>query len=90
MNAVKQDAIDKAAEAAAPIFAANGWKWRSDPNPPTRLDIAATFSSLAWNLRDNYGFQGDGHTHFAAAGRLLVTMEANGTMRYGLQLSSEF
>jgi hypothetical protein len=89
-TATKQDAIGAAAEPAAPVFALNGWKWRDDPETPTALDIAATFSALAWTLRDKYGFQGDGKMHFAATGRLIVTMEANGTIRYGVQLSTEF
>lgn len=79
--------LDKAAEKAEAIFRLNDWTWRDDPKPPTRLEIAAVFSSLAWSLRDASGMTGDGRIHLAAGGRLLVTMDSNGTLRYNVQLA---
>jgi hypothetical protein len=84
------DAIDQAASLALPLFRLYQWTWRDETTPPTLIDLRATFSSLAWELRRDFGFQGDGRTHFAAAGRLLVVMEANGTMRYSVNVMTEF
>lgn len=83
------DAIAKAAETAQPLFRLNQWTWRDETKPPTLLDIAATYSSLMWSLRREYGWRGDGVTHFASTGRLVVIMSPRGDILYSVATGRE-
>jgi len=85
----KKDAIRVAAETVRPLFLLNEWTWRNE-GVPSLLDIEATFSRLAWTLRDEHGWNGDGERHYAATGRLLVVQHPNGDLEYGLHVGREY
>jgi hypothetical protein len=72
------DSIALAAKVAQPLFRLKQWTWRREPTPPSLLDLEAVYSSLVWDLQKRYGFDGDGQTHYAGTGRLLVIMQGNG------------
>jgi hypothetical protein len=83
------DEIDRATWNAKILFEVNGWTWRAEKEPPDRLSIAATFSSLKWELIRDFGSQGDGETHFARTGRLRVDMDESGRISYAVEVGTE-
>ena len=84
----REDKITQAAKTVQPLFRLKQWTWRDDPAPPTLLDLEATFSSLRYELERKYG-DGDGSTHYAGTGRLVVVMSPSGDFTYNVQLAAE-
>lgn len=68
--------LDDTSRHVAGLFASMGWTWRGAETTPTALDIAATFNSLEWDVVSR--FHQDGLPHFAATGRLQVTVDEHG------------
>lgn len=88
---IKETCMDKIAQAAATartLFLQNEWTWRGEPTPPSELDIAATFSSLRWEIERKFGDE-RGTTRYAATGRLLVIRSGNGSYTYTVQVGRE-
>lgn len=69
MSQLTYNDIDRAAEALAPIFAANGWEWRDAV--PTEADIAAKISHLVELARWEQHGNKIGHNR-VSTGRITV------------------
>jgi hypothetical protein len=81
------DNISAAAVLARSLFLLNEWRWRDSPVPPSELDIAATFSSLRWELEKNFGVGAErGRTRSARGGRLMVTKDDEGNFIYSVEV----
>ena len=69
-----RDVLTRSAVVAHRLFRRQRWTWRGEPRPPSRLDIAATFSSLKWAIDGR--FPDDKETRYARTGRLIVVRGA--------------